>query len=151
LVTDFKIRSLQNSIIKKDNKHSSFFAKASVTDVENFTNLLPVSLLKNVLSLKHLPMTNKPFVCKAKAQPFRYSHIGKAFKAQKTRLKRLATSKHSNLCVYVNQGDEIGRNFTFWATFQRPGKFWGEMWFVVGIFRVSKGFDVDVLDFQIEL
>jgi hypothetical protein len=39
----------------------------------------------------------------------------------------------------------------FGLLFKGPGKFWGEMWFVVDIFRVSKGFDVDVLDFQIGL
>ncbi len=43
------------------------------------------------------------------------------------------------------QGDQIGQNFIIWATFSRPRQ-------IFGYFKsLTKGFDVDILDFQIEV
>jgi hypothetical protein len=45
----------------------------------------------------------------------------------------------------------LGEILPFRLLFKGTSYFEGKIWLVVGIFRVQKGFDLDVLDFQIEL
>ncbi len=52
----------------------------------------------------------------------------------------------------LEQGDQTGLNFiTLGYSLKAQVNFQQEIWFVLGIARVQKGVDVDVLDFRIEL
>jgi hypothetical protein len=45
----------------------------------------------------------------------------------------------------------LGKISPFGLLFKGPGYFWVKKWFVVGLYRVQKGVNVDVWDFKIEL
>jgi len=49
------------------------------------------------------------------------------------------------------QGDQIGQFSPFWLLFKSPGVLLGENMVCVGIYRAQKVFNVDALDFEIEL
>ncbi len=45
----------------------------------------------------------------------------------------------------------LGNFWPFWLLFKGQVNFLAKIWFAVGIYRVQKGFNVDVLYFKVEL